>query len=140
MIDIKSENFWVDANKLCAAYNGEDWNKLSADEKTYQVDNVLDANLPDLSEFGDYASNFFDEDLVGEPDCYPAEEMQGFGESFHFNNMVFVVSFDPNKMIPSPVSGKIGYDAIPQILEKRDRSFAGPTAPACGLYLNQVHY
>ncbi len=109
-LDIKSENFWVDANKLCAAYNGEDWNKLSADEKTYQVDNVLDANLPDLSEFGDYASNFFDEDLVGEPDCYPAEEMQGFGESFHFNNMVFVVSFDPNKMIPSPVSGKIGYD------------------------------
>ena len=36
--------------------------------------------------------------------------------------------------------GKLGYDAIPQILEKRDRSFAGPTAPACGLYLNQVHY
>ena len=36
--------------------------------------------------------------------------------------------------------GKLSYDAIPQILEKRDRSFAGPTAPACGLYLNQVHY
>ena len=36
--------------------------------------------------------------------------------------------------------GKLRYDAIPQILEKRDRSFAGPTAPACGLYLNQVHY
>lgn len=36
--------------------------------------------------------------------------------------------------------GKLGYDAIPQILEKRDRSFAGPTAPACGLYLNHVHY
>ena len=36
--------------------------------------------------------------------------------------------------------GKLGYDAIPQILEKRDRSFAGPTAPACGLYLNQVYY
>lgn len=36
--------------------------------------------------------------------------------------------------------GKIPPDGIPAILEKKDRQFAGPTAQACGLYLNQVHY
>ena len=110
-LDIKSDNFWVEANKLCAKYNGEDYDKLSADEKTFQVDTVLDKYTPDLSEFGSYASNFFNEDLVGEDGIYyKAEEMQGFGQSFTFDNMVFVVNFDPNKMVASPQSGKIGYD------------------------------
>ena len=104
-LDIKSDNFWVEANKLCAVYNGKDYDKLSNDEKTFQVDLVLDGNTPDLSEFGSYASNFFNEDLVEAP-----EESQGFGQSFTFDNMVFVVSFDPNKMVASPQSGKIGYD------------------------------
>ena len=104
-LDIKSDNFWVEANKLCAKYNGEDYDKLSNDEKTFQVDLVLDDNTPDLSEFGAYASNFFNEDLVEAP-----EESQGFGQSFTFDNMVFVVNFDPNKMVASPQSGKIGYD------------------------------
>ena len=36
--------------------------------------------------------------------------------------------------------GKIPPDGIPAILQKRDRQFAGPTAQACGLYLNQVNY
>ena len=36
--------------------------------------------------------------------------------------------------------GKIAPDAIPSIIEKRDRSAAGKTAPACGLYLNEVFY
>ncbi len=36
--------------------------------------------------------------------------------------------------------GKIAPDAIPSIIEKKDRQFAGPTAPACGLYLNRVNY
>ena len=36
--------------------------------------------------------------------------------------------------------GKIPYDAIPEIIAKRDRQFAGPTARACGLYLNRVNY
>lgn len=36
--------------------------------------------------------------------------------------------------------GKIKPDEIQDIIEKKDRSFAGPTAPACGLYLNQVNY
>lgn len=36
--------------------------------------------------------------------------------------------------------GKISPDGISSIIEKKDRQFAGPTAPACGLYLNQVNY
>ncbi len=36
--------------------------------------------------------------------------------------------------------GKIKPGDIPGIIEKKDRSFAGPTAQACGLYLNKVNY
>ena len=36
--------------------------------------------------------------------------------------------------------GKIPADGIPAIIEQKDRQYAGPTAPACGLYLNQVRY
>ncbi len=36
--------------------------------------------------------------------------------------------------------GKINPDDISTIIEKKDRSFAGPTAQACGLYLNRVNY
>ncbi len=36
--------------------------------------------------------------------------------------------------------GKIPRDGIKEIIEKKDRKFAGPTAPACGLYLNRVNY
>lgn len=36
--------------------------------------------------------------------------------------------------------GKISPDAIPDIINKQDRSFAGATAQACGLYLNKVNY
>ena len=36
--------------------------------------------------------------------------------------------------------GKIDPDAIPAILESRDRARAGITAPACGLYLNRITY
>ncbi len=36
--------------------------------------------------------------------------------------------------------GKIPADGILDIIEKKDRAFAGPTAPACGLYLNRVNY
>ena len=36
--------------------------------------------------------------------------------------------------------GKIPPDGIPAIIDKKDRQCAGPTAPACGLYLNRVFY
>lgn len=36
--------------------------------------------------------------------------------------------------------GKIPADGIAKIIEKKDRKFAGPTAQACGLYLNKVNY
>lgn len=37
-------------------------------------------------------------------------------------------------------SGKIPADGISEIIEKKDREYAGATAPACGLYLNKVNY
>ena len=109
-LDIRSNNFWQQANMIAAAYLGEDWYSLNADEKTYQVDIILDDMYDDidLSEFGAYADNFFNEDWVGDA-YYPHEECMGFGESFTFDNMVYVVSFDPSKMAKNPVSGKIGY-------------------------------
>lgn len=36
--------------------------------------------------------------------------------------------------------GKFTSEDIPGILEAKDRKAAGPTAPACGLYLNRVFY
>lgn len=36
--------------------------------------------------------------------------------------------------------GKIPADSISDIINKKDRSYAGATAPACGLYLNKVNY
>lgn len=36
--------------------------------------------------------------------------------------------------------GKIKENEIESIILKKDRAYAGPTAPACGLYLNKVNY
>lgn len=36
--------------------------------------------------------------------------------------------------------GKLSHEDIPRILESRNRSLAGSTLPACGLYLNRVVY
>ncbi|MCQ2513774.1 MAG: tRNA pseudouridine(38-40) synthase TruA [Ruminococcus sp.] len=36
--------------------------------------------------------------------------------------------------------GKIPADGISEIINKKDRKYAGPTAQACGLYLNKVNY
>lgn len=36
--------------------------------------------------------------------------------------------------------GKIPADGILEIIEKKNRKFAGPTAQPCGLYLNKVNY
>ncbi|MBR6727484.1 MAG: tRNA pseudouridine(38-40) synthase TruA [Clostridia bacterium] len=37
-------------------------------------------------------------------------------------------------------NGRIGAEAIPRLIEGRDRRGAGQTAPACGLYLDTVYY
>lgn len=37
-------------------------------------------------------------------------------------------------------AGKLPWGYIPQIIEAKDRTRAGKTAPACGLYLNRVFY
>ena len=37
-------------------------------------------------------------------------------------------------------AGRIDPDDIPRIIEQKDRSAAGATAPAEGLYLNEVFY
>ena len=110
-LNLNSDTFWVDINKISAVYLGNDWGKLSADEKAIQANEVLDEIQDnegfDLSEFGDYADNFFNEDYIDE--IYPAEESQYYGLSFTYDNMVFVVNFDPDKMIPDP-TGLIGFD------------------------------
>jgi tRNA pseudouridine38-40 synthase len=36
--------------------------------------------------------------------------------------------------------GKLSADAVPEIIESRDRKRAGKTAPADGLYLVEVYY
>lgn len=36
--------------------------------------------------------------------------------------------------------GKFDENAIPDIINAKNRKMAGPTAPACGLYLNKVNY
>ena len=37
-------------------------------------------------------------------------------------------------------NGRIPFGTLSQIISAEDRKCAGPTAPACGLYLNQVYY
>ena len=37
-------------------------------------------------------------------------------------------------------SGKIEKGKISEIIEKKDRKYAGKTAVACGLYLDKVNY
>lgn len=36
--------------------------------------------------------------------------------------------------------GKLEYDSIPHIIAQENRKAAGPTAPACGLFLDEVFY
>ncbi len=110
-LDLKSDTFWEDINKISATHLGNDWDKLSADDKDLQANDVIteiEEDGLDLSFFGDYAENFFNEDTVDE--MYPAEDPQYYSLTFTYDNMVFVLNFDPDKMVPSPTSGMIGYD------------------------------
>ena len=107
-IDIKDEDFWEKINKAAADFLEEDYESLSADDKSLCADWVLDEAELDFSEFGDYASNFWNSDLDNEE--HPAEDAACFGICFNFDNMVFVVNFDPDKMVESPTSHKISFD------------------------------
>ena len=111
-LDLNSETFWEDINKISAAHLHHDWDKLSADDKDLQANDVIteieEEDGLDLTFFGAYAANFFNEDTVDE--TYPAEDPQYYSLSFTYDNMVFVLNFDPDKMVPSPTSGMIGYD------------------------------
>ena len=108
-LDIASATFWEDINKLACSELGEKtWDQLKDDEKTYQIDLFIDDIELDFSEFGKYATNFFNEDLVGD-EIYPAEVTNEDCISFHYDNMVFVVDFDPNEMQISDVSPKVGF-------------------------------
>lgn len=109
-LDLDSDTFWEDLNKLAAVKKGKDWDSLDDDEKTYQIDLIVDdMDEIDLTDFGTYASNFFNEDLVGKADLYPAEESNDDCMSFTYDNMVFVVNFDPAEMQISDVSPKVGF-------------------------------
>lgn len=37
-------------------------------------------------------------------------------------------------------NGRIAFGTLPHLIEAQNRKLAGPTAPSCGLYLNQVFY
>ena len=51
---------------------------------------------------------------------------------------IILPPFEEQQAIADALDKRIG--AIDSIIEKKDRSYAGPTAQACGLYLNKVNY
>ena len=108
-LDINSENFWKEINQIAAKHLNKNYNAMDSDEQENVVDQLIDQLELDFSVFGDtYASNFFNMGVVEK--WFPLEEANDGGISFHCDNMIFVVSFDPNRMGESPVSHKIGYD------------------------------
>ena len=108
-LNLKSETFWEDINRVSAKHLNYDFDNMNPEEKTIVVDEIMDKNELDFSVFGDYASNFFNSDNASE--VYPAEEDGEGCIAFHFDNMVFVVDLiHTDKMVPSPISGKIGFD------------------------------
>ena len=113
-LDMNSDTFWEDINKAAAAYLNVAWDSLDDEEKTYQIDIVFDDQVDDLdfSEFGTYATNFFNEDMVGEDggiDLYLKEETNGDCLSFTFDNMVFVVDLDPANIKKNALSQKLEF-------------------------------
>lgn len=108
-LDLSSETFWKDINRVSAAYLGYDYDNMDADDRAIVVDEIMDDNEIDFSVFGEkYASNFFNSDFASE--VFPNEEDGEGCIAFHFDNMVFVVNLDPSKMQKSPLSQKIGFD------------------------------
>ena len=113
-IEIKadSKTYWERMNKLAAKFLGNEWEKISADDKELQVEYALDemeaeADFEDtLKElFGEkYSKNFFNENSVESP-----ESSEYYGLAFHFDEMVYVVDFDVKKISKNELSGKLGF-------------------------------
>ncbi len=100
-----AETFWEDINRLAAGAMGESWSSLSDGDKEKQIDAFFDEHneLLDFSEYGSrYSGNFFNEDFADE--IYPKESTDGFGISFTYDNMVYVVDLDA-PVSENPVSG-----------------------------------
>ncbi len=100
-----AETFWEDINRLAAGAMGESWSSLSDGNKKKQIDAFFDEHneLLDFSEYGSrYSGNFFNEDFADE--IYPKESTDGFGISFTYDNMVYVVDLDAPVSV-NPVNG-----------------------------------
>lgn len=100
-----AETFWEDINRLAAGAMGESWSSLSDGNKKKQIDAFFDEHneLLDFSEYGSrYSGNFFNEDFADE--IYPKESPDGFGISFTYDNMVYVVDLDA-PVSENPVNG-----------------------------------
>lgn len=100
-----AETFWEDINRLAAGAMGESWSSLSDGNKKKQIDAFFDEHneLLDFSEYGSrYSGNFFNEDFADE--IYPKESPDGFGISFTYDNMVYVVDLDAPVSV-NPVNG-----------------------------------
>lgn len=100
-----AETFWEDINRLAAGAMGESWSSLSDGNKKKQIDAFFDEHneLLDFSEYGSrYSGNFFNEDFADE--IYPKESPDGFGISFTYDNMVYVVDLDA-PVSENPING-----------------------------------
>ena len=108
-ISMDSSSFWEDINRAAAAYLGENWYYLDEEERTYQIDIVFDDQVDDLdfSEYGTYAGNFYNEDLI--EDTYPKETPNEDCLAFTFDNMVYVVDLDPDSLKKNALSQKLEF-------------------------------
>lgn len=88
-LDPKSDTFWEDINRAAAEELGEDYDSLDPKFQQYLIYDLFDAEEDDIDlsdVFGDYADNFFNDN---------AATGMGYGMSFTFDNMVYVVDLDP---------------------------------------------
>ena len=65
-------------------------------------------------------------------------DIEVFGEEIRF--IVEARSFLHHQVRNMVGNGHLQPDDVKRILEAKDRKAAGPTAPACGLYLSKVVY
>lgn len=86
----------------------------------------------DRREKGDLVRNVTEAEVLREDDLVV---FQVSADGFLYNMVRIMVG-----TLLRVQEGRIPADGIREIIARRDRSAAGPTAPACGLYLNRVYY